>query len=175
MKPFNPGWGTCECLETYIGPERWGWFCHRRGYEEYSRLRIKAMQRQLLLQLLSRFSRVQLCVTPQTAAHQALLSLGFSRQEHWSGLPFPSPVHVSEKWKWSCSVMSSWLFTTPWTAAYQSPLPMGFSRQEYWSGVPLPSPCKGTEGCKAQSVQGAVRGLEHRVWGRAKWVTKLIK
>ena len=29
-------------------------------------------------------------VTPQTAAHQAPLSLGFSRQEHWSGLPFPS-------------------------------------------------------------------------------------
>ena len=32
-----------------------------------------------------------------TAAHQALPSLGFSRQEHWSGLPFPSPVHESEK------------------------------------------------------------------------------
>jgi len=30
-------------------------------------------------------------VTPETAAHQALPSLGFSRQEHWSGLPFPSP------------------------------------------------------------------------------------
>ena len=30
------------------------------------------------------------------AAHQAPLSLGFSRQEHWSGLPFPSPVHESE-------------------------------------------------------------------------------
>ena len=28
-------------------------------------------------------------------------SLGFSRQEHWSGLPFPSPMHESEKWKWS--------------------------------------------------------------------------
>ena len=39
--------------------------------------------------MLSRFSRVQLCVTPQTAVHQALPSLGFSRQEHWSGLPFP--------------------------------------------------------------------------------------
>ena len=26
-------------------------------------------------------------------------SLGFSRQEHWSGLPFPSPMHESEKWK----------------------------------------------------------------------------
>ena len=33
-------------------------------------------------------------------------SLGFSRQEHWSGLPFPSPTHESEKWKWSCSVGS---------------------------------------------------------------------
>ena len=33
-------------------------------------------------------------------------SLGFSRQEHWSGLPFPSPMHESEKSKWSCSVVS---------------------------------------------------------------------
>ena len=50
----------------------------------------------LLLLLLSRFSRVQLCATPETAAHQAPLSLGLSRQEHWSGLPFPSPMHESE-------------------------------------------------------------------------------
>ena len=35
--------------------------------------------------------RVQLFVTPWTVAHQALLSMGFSRQEYWSGLPFPSP------------------------------------------------------------------------------------
>jgi len=47
--------------------------------------------------LLSRFSRVRLCATPQTAAHQAPPSLGFSRQEHWSGLPFPSPMHESGK------------------------------------------------------------------------------
>ena len=40
------------------------------------------------------------------AAHQAPPSLGFSRQEHWSGLPFPSPMQESKKWKWSCSVMS---------------------------------------------------------------------
>ena len=46
----------------------------------------------LLLLLLSHFSCVQLCATPQTAAHQARLSIGFSRQEHWSGLPFPSPL-----------------------------------------------------------------------------------
>ena len=56
--------------------------------------------------LLSHFSRVRLCATPQTAAHQSPPSLGFSRQEHWSGLPFPSPMHESEKWKWSRSVMS---------------------------------------------------------------------
>ena len=37
------------------------------------------------------------CATPETAAHQAPRSLGFSRQEHWSGLPFPSPMHESEK------------------------------------------------------------------------------
>ena len=60
----------------------------------------------LLLLLLSRFSCVWLCATPETAAHQASRSLGFSRQEHWSGLPFPSPMHESEKWKWSRSVMS---------------------------------------------------------------------
>ena len=36
-------------------------------------------------------SRVRLFVTPQTVAHQAPLSMGFSRQEHWSGLPLPSP------------------------------------------------------------------------------------
>ena len=40
------------------------------------------------------------------AAHQAPPSLGFSRQEYWSGLPFPSPMHESEKWKWSRSVVS---------------------------------------------------------------------
>ena len=50
-----------------------------------------------LLLLLSRFSRVRLCATPETAAHQAPQFLGFSRQEHWSELPFPSPVHESEK------------------------------------------------------------------------------
>ena len=51
----------------------------------------------LMLLLLSHFSRVRLCATS---------SLGFSRQEHWSGLPFPSPMHKSKKWKWSLSVLS---------------------------------------------------------------------
>ena len=62
-----------------------------------------------LLLLLSRLSCVRLCATLEMAAHQAPPPLGFSRQEHWSGLPFPSPMHESEKWKWSHSVLSnSW-------------------------------------------------------------------
>ena len=43
---------------------------------------------------------LQSCPTlcdPVDAAHQAPPSLGFSRQEHWSGLPLPSPAHESEK------------------------------------------------------------------------------
>ena len=69
-------------------------------------LGLKTTCKNTLLLLLSRFSRVQLCVTPEMAAHQAPPSLGFSRQEHWSGLPFPSPMHESENWKWSRSVVS---------------------------------------------------------------------
>ena len=45
-----------------------------------------------LLLLLSRFSHVQLRAIPWTAAHQAPLSTGFSRQEYWSGFPCPSPL-----------------------------------------------------------------------------------
>ena len=66
----------------------------------------------LLLLLLSRFSRVRLCATPQTAAHQAPLSLGFSRQEHWSGLPFPSPMHESEIAQ-SCPTLSDPMDCSP--------------------------------------------------------------
>ena len=51
----------------------------------------EAIKVQLLLLLLSRFSRVRLCATPWTAAHQASPSLGFSRQEYWSGPPCPPP------------------------------------------------------------------------------------
>ena len=52
---------------------------------------------------------LQSCPTlcdPIDGSPQAPPSLGFSRQERWSGLPFPSPMHESEKWKWSRSVVS---------------------------------------------------------------------
>ena len=78
------------------------YFCIRSG----TLWLIAPLLEQQLLLLLSHFSRVRLCATPQTAAHQASPSLGFSRQEHWSGLPFPSPMHESEKWKWIRSVVS---------------------------------------------------------------------
>ena len=54
------------------------------------------LQHLLLLLLLSHFSHVRLCENPKMAAHQASLSLGFSRKEHWSGVPFPSPMCESE-------------------------------------------------------------------------------
>ena len=46
--------------------------------------------------VLSRFSHVRLFETPWTVAHQAPLSVGFSRQEYWSELPFPSPRDLLE-------------------------------------------------------------------------------
>ena len=91
--PFNPDnqeftqWAFISCLSCYHIP---------RSIREIG----------FKTNMLNCFSRVRLCVTPQMAAHQAPLSLGFSRQKHWSGLPFPSPMHDSEKRKWSRSVDS---------------------------------------------------------------------
>ena len=68
----------------------------------------------LLLLLLSH----QLCLTlcdPIDGSPPGSPFPGFSRKEHWSGLPFPSPKHKSEKWKWSRSVV-------PWTTACQASL-----------------------------------------------------
>ena len=45
------------------------------------------------------FSHVWLFATPWTAAHQAPPSMGFSRQEYWSGVPLHSPKETSRSWK----------------------------------------------------------------------------
>ena len=111
------------------------WSLEVRNELENQKLQVLCQLCMLLL-LLSLLSRVQLCATPKTATHQAPPSLGFSKQEHWSGLPFPSPMRESEsEVAQSCPTLA-----TPWAAAHQAPPSMGFSRQEYWSGVPLPSP-----------------------------------
>ena len=70
-------------------------------------------------------SLVRLLATPWTAAYQTPLSLGLSRQEHWSGLTFPPPMRESEVVQ-LCPALSY-----PMDAAHQAPLSMGFSRHEY--------------------------------------------
>ena len=86
----------------------------------------------MLLLLLSCFSCVRLCATSETVAHQAPPSLGSSRQEYWSGLPFPSPMHQSEVAQ-LCPTSSDPMDCSPPGSS------VGFARQEYWSGLPLPS------------------------------------
>ena len=98
------------------------------------------MQSWMLLLLLSRFSRVWLCATPQTAAHQASRpwdSLGKNTGVGCHFLPQCMKVKIEREVAQSCLTLA-----TPWTAAYQAPPSMGFSRQKYWSGVPLPFPSK---------------------------------
>ena len=101
-------WGHAgPCLTLGLRARSTGPFPGNQGRHDCSGRCVTEVERGLLLLLLlSRFSCVRLCATPETAAHQATPSLGFSRQEHWSGLPFPSPMHESENWKWSRSVVS---------------------------------------------------------------------
>ena len=72
-------------------------------YKVCSKLRLCGC---LVIKSVRFFCNPRILQSPQTVAHQAPPSLGFSRQEHWSGLPFPSPTQESEKWKWSRSVVS---------------------------------------------------------------------
>ena len=90
----------------------------------------------MLLLLLSRISRVRLCDL-RGGSPPGSPSLGFSRQEHWSGLPSPSPKHTMVLLSHLSRVR---LCTTPETAAHQAPRSLVFFRQEHWSGLPFPSP-----------------------------------
>ena len=88
--------------------------------------------------LLSRFSRVRLCATPETAATRLPRPWGSPGKNTGVGCHF---LLQCMKVKSESEVAQSCLtLATPWIAAYQALPPMGFSRQEYWSGVPLPSP-----------------------------------
>ena len=66
--------------------------------------------------VLSGFSHVWLCATLWTVAHQAPLSMGFSRQEYWSGLPCPPPGHLPdpgiETESLTSPALAAWFFTT---------------------------------------------------------------
>ena len=91
----------------------------------------------LLLLLLSRFSRVRLYVTPQTAAHQAPLPWDSPGKNTGVGCHFLLQCMKVEREREVSQLCPA--LATPWTAAHQAPQSMGFSRQKYWSGVPLPS------------------------------------
>ena len=94
-----------------------------------------------MLLLLSCFSRVRLCAILWTVACEASLSIGFSRQEYWSGLPFPIILLLLLLHRFS----RVRLCATPWMAAHKAPLSLGFSRQEHWGGLPFPSPVQESE------------------------------
>ena len=112
--------------------------------------------------MLSRFNRVWLFVTLWTIAYQVPLSMGFCRQEYWSGLPSPpkdlpntgtepvspaAPTLQADSFWLShqcCAVLSRfsrvWLFATYGLYPTRLVCPWGFSRQAYWSGLPCSSP-----------------------------------
>ena len=91
-----------------ISPHWWMWrlfpmlHCYKQyGYEQSwaqrGFLRFKSMEmHELVSDWVKLFSHVWFFATPWTVAYQAPPSMGFSRQEYWSGLPFPSPGDLSE-------------------------------------------------------------------------------
>ena len=98
-------------------------------------------------------SRVRLLATPWTAAYQAPLSMGFSKQEYTNSYKlwysfFEGYIHCNLggilKYVCVCVHAQSFshfqLFATPWTVACQVPLSIRFPKQEYWSRLPFPSP-----------------------------------
>ena len=80
----------------------------------------------LAVRVLSHFSRVQLFATQWTVAHQAPLSMGFSRQEHWSELPCPPPGDLpdpgTEPTSLTAPALAGRFFTT---SATWKPCPRG--------------------------------------------------
>ena len=90
--------------------------------------------------MLSHFSCVQLFATLRTVARQASLSMGFSRQEYWSGLPFPSPGDLPNQGIESRSpALAGGFFTTEppgnFTFAYEN-VDL-YSYTDYEEGIPL--------------------------------------
>ena len=128
----------------------------------------------LPLLLPSHISGVRLCATPWTAAHQAPLSLGFSRQEHWSGLPLPSPhellapFNVQHLYIFIFSVMSTH-FSASSTRARTVPS----ARNRVWLNecmvaVPAPRVTTGLNGSTGRHTQSefflTICSLLHPTW-----------
>ena len=157
------GWVIFHCKQLTHWKSPWSWERLRAEGEEGIRGWDGWMASPMQWTCCCCCKSLQSCLTlcdPIDGSHQAPPSLGFSMQEHWKRLPFPSPMHESEKWKVKVKSFSCvWPFATLWTAAYQAPPSMGFSRQEYWSGVPLPTP----------AMDMNLRKLQEMVWDSKAW------
>ena len=163
-KPWMSRWWQL-CGPTALSHEWQGWQANAWGSQCPEMLAAMVSAHEWWLQCrmclhLSCFSRLWLFATLWIAAHQAPLSLGFSRQEYWSGSPCSPPgdlphpgieptspalaggFFIAEplgkpQSRVKCQSLGRvQLFATPQSAAHQTPLSMGFSRQEYWSGSP---------------------------------------
>ena len=81
---------------VFLPGESQGWGsqvgCHLWGRTESDTIEVTAAAAVATFSSVQSLSRVRLLATPWTAAHQAPPSMGFSRQEHWSGVPLPSPM-----------------------------------------------------------------------------------
>ena len=115
----------------------------------------------LLLLLLSHFSPVRLCATPEMAAHQAPPSLGFSGKNTGVGCHLLLQCVKVKSLRLSTLKLHSRvrLLATPWTAVYQAPPSMGFSRQGYWSGVPSCFSCWGGTSSRCAGSVAVTHGL----------------
>ena len=82
---------VCVCVCVCVHACAWSPFSHVWLFETLWTVTCVRACVCMCVYVLSPFSCVQLFATPWTVAHQAPLSMGFSRQEYWGGLPFPSP------------------------------------------------------------------------------------
>ena len=87
--------------------------------------------------MLSHFSHVQRFVTLWTMAHQAPLSMGFSRQKHWNRLPFPSPEDFPNPGIELVSLMSPALAGVFFTTSATWEAQMLNSRAKYYNRLCL--------------------------------------
>ena len=168
----------CSCLENPM--DGGAWWASLWGCKESDKIKqlthslvYKSLLNELawlveqgMLLLLGRFSHVRLCAIPQTAAHQTLPSLGFSRQEHWSGVPFEQSISVNKNGH--LKIYDRWWEIGVWPRKLKQGLCInlegwdgeGFARKVWEGGdmgVPMADSCwcltKTTKSCKAIILQ----------------------
>ena len=120
--------------------------------------------------MLSRFSCVQLCATLWTVAHQAPLSMEFSRQEYRSGLPCPPPDLPNpgvEPSFHTSPALAAGFFTTSTTFAYQALIPLWLHTKHSGHGYSYPPKSHNLWKPKLSNTRGNESKVAHEVLGRS--------